>query len=109
MESLMKIKWVLYLLLVLNINLFSCSNLVDKKKIYSDDFAKIFKDLEYLNAKYELGNLNDSTYKILRKEIFKKNNFSEDDYNKELNYYINNLSDFELLLKETQAEIEYNK
>ena len=109
MESLMKIKWVLCLLLVLNINLFSCSNLVDKKKIYRDDFANIYKDLEYLNAKYELGNFNDSTYKILREEIFKKNNLSEDDFNKDLNYYINNLSDFELLLKEFQAEIEDNK
>ena len=68
----MKIKWVLCLLLVLNINLFSCSNLVDKKKMYSDDFAKIYKELEYLNVKYELENLNDSTYKILREEIFKK-------------------------------------
>ena len=109
MESLMKIKWVLCLLLILNINFFSCSNLVDKKKMYSEDFAKIFKDLEYLNVKYELENLNDSTYKILREEIFKKNNLSEDDYSKELNYYINNLSDFELLLKEFQAEIEDDK
>ena len=77
--------------------------------MYSEDFAKIFKDLEYLNVKYELENLNDSTYKILREEIFKKNNLSEDDYSKALNYYINNLSDFELLLKEFQAEIEDNK
>ena len=102
----MKKKWVLYLLLSLNLFFFSCSNSNKKEKITKEKFTELFKELEYLKVRYEMGFINDSIYKLEFNNIFSENNLIEDDFKNKMEEYLVNLSDFESILKKIQLELD---
>ena len=102
----MKKKWVLYLILTFSILLNSCQNTNNQNKSLNDDFINAFKELEILKATSELGSISDSIYNNEVERIFSKNKITQEDYEAELNYYINNLSEFENIVKETMRRHE---
>ncbi len=102
----MKKKWALYLLLIINLFFFSCFNSDKKEKITKLKFTEIFKELEYLKVRYEMGFLNDSIYNFEYNQIFSKNELTEEVFKNKMEEYLENLSEFESILKEIQLELD---
>ena len=100
MENLMKKRWALYLILIFSIFLNSCKKSNNQNKSLNDDFVNVYKELEILKAKSELDNISDSIFDKEIEKIFLKNNITVEDYKQELDYYLNNLSEFENVIKE---------
>lgn len=102
----MKKKWVLYLLLSASLFFSSCLK-SDKKEIITKDlFIQTFKELEYLKVSYEMGFKSDSTYNLELEKIFSKNNLTQKDFQNKMEGYLENLSEFESILKEIQLELD---
>ena len=108
MENLMKKKWVICLLLSANLVLTTCLNPNQEDKINKETFIEIFKDLEYLKSKHEMGFIDDINYNKEFNYIFSSKKLNQDDFKKQMDQYLENLSDFELILNEVQSEIEIN-
>ena len=100
MENLMKKRWALYLIIIFSILLNSCKEFNNKSKSLNDDFVNVYKELEILKAKSQLDNISDSIFEKEIEQIFLKNNIFVEDYKIELDYYLNNLSEFENVIKE---------
>tara|TARA_Y100000589_G_scaffold309528_1_gene327130 strand:- start:7 stop:345 length:339 start_codon:yes stop_codon:yes gene_type:complete len=100
MENLMKKRWVLYLIIIFSILLNSCKEFNNQSKSLNDDFVNVYKELEILKAKSQLDNISDSIFEKEIEQIFLKNNITVKDYKEELDYYLNNLSEFENVIKE---------
>ena len=100
MENLMKKRWALYLIIIFSILLNSCKEFNNKSKSLNDDFVNVYKELEILKAKSQLDNISDSIFEKEIEQIFLKNNIFVEDYKKELDYYLSNLSEFENVIKE---------
>ena len=108
MENLMKRKWAICLLLSASVVFTKCSNNNQEDKISKETFIEIFKDLEYLKSKHEMGFIDDTAYNKEIKYIFSNKKLTQDDYKKQMDQYLENLSEFELILNEVQSEIEIN-
>ena len=102
----MKKKWALYLLLIINLFFFSCFKSDKKEKITKEKFTEIFKELEYLKVRYEMGFLNDSIYNFEYNHIFSKNELTEEVFKNKMEEYLENLSEFESILKDIQLELD---
>ncbi len=102
----MKKKWALYLLLSLNLFFFSCSNSNKKEKITKETFIEVFKELEYLKVRHEMGFVNDSIYKLKFNNIFSENKLTEDDFKNKMEEYLVNPSELESILKKIQLELD---
>jgi len=96
----MKKRWALYLIIIFSILLNSCKEFNNKSKSLNDDFVNVYKELEILKAKSQLDNISDSIFEKEIEQIFLKNNIFVEDYKKELDYYLSNLSEFENVIKE---------
>ena len=102
----MKKKWALYLLLSTSLIFTSCFNSEKKEKISKDTFIEIFRELEYLKARYEMGFITDSIYNLESKNIFLKNNLTQEDFQNKIREYLENLPELESILKEIQLQLE---
>ena len=96
----MKKIWALYLILIFSIFLNSCKKPNNQNKSLNNDFINVYKELEILKTKSELDNISDSIFNKEIEQIFLKNNITVEDYKEELDYYLNNLSEFENVIKE---------
>ena len=72
----------------------------NSKVISFEPLPDAYKELEVLKAKSELDNISDSIFDKEIEKIFLKNNITVEDYKEELDYYLNNLSEFENVIKE---------
>jgi len=102
----MKKKWVLYLLLSASLFFSACLKSEKKEIITKDLFIQIFKELEYLKVSYEMGFTSDSTYNLELEKIFSKNSLTQKDFQNKMEGYLENLSEFESILKEIQLELD---
>jgi len=112
MENLMKKKWALYLLLIINLFFSSCLNPDKKEKITKEKFTKTFKELEYLKVRYEMGFLNDSIYNFEYNQIFTKNELppmiGKIIFGKEYSEYSNVNSDVSMSIACSNSSCNYN-
>tara|TARA_B100000579_G_C22824298_1_gene852264 strand:+ start:1791 stop:2117 length:327 start_codon:yes stop_codon:yes gene_type:complete len=108
MENLMKKKWALYLLLSTSLIFTSCFNSEQKEQISKHTFIEIFRELEYLKASYEMGFITDSIYNLESENIFSKNNLNQEDFQNQIKEYLEDLPEFESILKELQSKLESN-
>ncbi len=102
----MKKKWALCFLLSVSLLVTSCFNVQEKETITKDIFIEVFKELEYLKVRYEMGFISDSIYELEFNDIFFKNNLSEEDFQNQMEKYLENLHEFEFILKQIQLELE---
>tara|TARA_B100001250_G_C19137143_1_gene502152 strand:- start:32 stop:346 length:315 start_codon:yes stop_codon:yes gene_type:complete len=102
----MKKKWALCFLLSVSLLVTSCFNTQTKETITKDIFIEVLKELEHLKARYEIGFVSDSIYDLEFNDIFLKHNFSQEDFQNQMEKYLENLHEFESILKQVQLELE---
>ena len=71
-------------------------------------FIDIFRELEYLKACHEMGFITDSIYNLESENIFSKNNLNQEDFQNQIKEYLEDLPEFESILKELQSKLESN-
>ena len=108
MENLMKKKWALYLLLSVSLIFTSCFNSDKKEKISKKRVVDIFRELEYLKARYEMGSITDSIYNLESENIFLKNNLTKEDFQNKIKEYLEDLAELESVFKELHSQLESN-
>ena len=102
----MRQKWALFFLLIISLFFNSC---VKKNQEFLKDRNKmvnIIRAIEVLNTKHKMNLISDSLYQIERNSILTSQGITEKEFNRKIKSYLNNLDEFELLLKDVKLELE---